>query len=54
MKAVVVVPDDTEAKRRIVTREAAEGKLVPDLAVSNMKANFMVPEIDEPFSDVSK
>ena len=48
-KAVVVVPNDCEFKRRMAAREAAEGKEVPDAAVINMKANFVLPEIEETF-----
>ena len=50
---MVVVPDDTEFKRRVAVRENLEGKEIPDQAVFNMKSNFVVPEIEEPFSDVS-
>merc|ERR1712080_62370 len=48
-KAVVVVPSDTEFKRRVAAREAIEGKEVPDAAVLNMKANFVLPEVEETF-----
>jgi hypothetical protein len=34
-----------EFKRRVAAREAIEGKEVPDAAVINMKANFVLPEV---------
>ena len=34
-----------EFKRRVAAREAVEGKEVPDAAVINMKANFVLPEV---------
>ena len=48
-KAIVVVPNDGEFKRRVQAREAIEGKEVPDAAVLNMKANFVLPEVEENF-----
>ncbi len=36
-KAVVVLPTDQEFQRRVVLREAKEGKEIPDSAVLNMK-----------------
>ena len=50
VKIVVVVPDDAEYKRRVALREAEEGKEVPDSAVHNMKANFVLPEIEETYA----
>ena len=50
IKVVVVVPDDAEYKRRVALREAEEGKEVPDSAVHNMKANFVLPEIEETYA----
>ena len=49
-KAVVVVPTDEEYQRRVAHREATEGKDIPDSAVLNMKANFVVPEIEEVYA----
>ena len=48
-KAIVVVPSDHEFKRRVAVREAKEGKEVPDAAVLNMKANFVLPDFEETF-----
>ena len=48
-KAIVIVPNDNEFKRRVQTREAVEGKEVPDAAVLNMKANFVLPDFEENF-----
>ena len=48
-KAIVVVPNDQEFRRRVQEREAIEGKEVPDAAVINMKANFLLPEVEEIF-----
>ena len=50
IKTIVVVPDDAEYKRRVALREAEEGKEVPDSAVHNMKANFVLPEIEETYA----
>ena len=41
----MVVPPDDEFRRRVTEREAIEGKEVPDAAVHNMKANFVLPEV---------
>ena len=49
VKAVVVVPTDQEFRRRVSAREALEGKEVPDAAVLNMKANFVLPDFEETF-----
>jgi len=48
-KAIVVVPNDQEFRRRVQERESIEGKEVPDAAVVNMKANFVLPEVEETF-----
>ena len=53
LKAVVVVPAEEEFRRRVSEREAVEGKEVPDQAVLNMKSNFVLPEIEEQFLEVS-
>lgn len=51
-RAVVIVPNDEEFKRRVAKREAEEGKDVPDSAVLEMKGevnsscmlkNFLLP-----------
>ena len=46
---MVVVPTDQEFRRRVSAREALEGKEVPDAAVLNMKANFVLPDFEETF-----
>jgi len=51
-KAVTVVPSDDEFRRRVSEREAIEGKEIPDSAVLNMKANFVLPEVEEVFKEV--
>ena len=48
-KAIVVVPSDDEFRRRVQAREAKDGKEVPDAAVLNMKANFVLPDFEETF-----
>ena len=48
-KAIVVVPSDDEFRRRVQVREAKDGKEVPDAAVLNMKANFVLPDFEETF-----
>ena len=48
-KAIVVVPSDHEFRRRVQVREARDGKEVPDAAVLNMKANFVLPDFEETF-----
>ena len=52
LKAVVVVPSNDEYIRRATLRSQEEGKEVPEEAVLNMKANFVLPDVEEPFSDV--
>ncbi|KAK7792564.1 hypothetical protein R5R35_008661 [Gryllus longicercus] len=51
-RAVVVVPTDEEFKRRIEKREKLEGKDVPDSAVLEMKANFVLPTVGDVFEMV--
>lgn len=51
-KAVVVVPSETEYKRRCDKRDREEGKEIPDSAVLEMKANFKLPEENDIFDDV--
>ena len=52
LKAVVVVPSNDEYIRRSAIRAQEEGKEVPEEAVLNMKANFVLPGVKEPFADV--
>lgn len=52
LKAVVVVPSNDEYLRRWTLRSQEEGKEVPEEAVLNMKANFVLPDVEEPFTDV--
>ncbi|XP_014661374.1 PREDICTED: heterogeneous nuclear ribonucleoprotein U-like protein 1 isoform X2 [Priapulus caudatus] len=51
-KAIVIVPDDEEFKRRIIKRTKDEGKEVPDSAVLEMKANFTLPETGGFFDEI--
>ncbi|XP_052265437.1 uncharacterized protein LOC127867956 isoform X2 [Dreissena polymorpha] len=49
-KAAILVPDDSELKRRSDKRTYEDGKYVPEEAVLDMKANFKLPpENDENF-----
>eukprot|EP00094_Tigriopus_californicus_P006584 TCALIF_06340-PA protein Name:"Similar to HNRNPUL1 Heterogeneous nuclear ribonucleoprotein U-like protein 1 (Homo sapiens)" AED:0.04 eAED:0.04 QI:0/0.57/0.37/0.87/0.85/1/8/0/1426 len=50
-KAIVVVPENAEYLRRVSVREMAEGKEVPDDAVLSMKANFVLPDLEETYFD---
>ena len=50
--AAVVVTTDEVLKERTAKREKEEGKIVPESAVLEMKANFVLPEIGEVFDDV--
>ena len=56
-KAIVVVPTDQEFQRRCAIRTQEFGKEIPESAVVNMKANFVLPEYEEVkskiFSDVN-
>lgn len=51
-RAVVIVPTDEEFLRRCEKREKEEGKDVPDIAVLEMKANFVMPEQGSLFDEV--
>ena len=51
-KAVVVVPVDSEFSRRVRLRNIEAGQEIPTAAVDQMKANFVLPEYDESFSEV--
>ena len=46
-KAIVVIPSDEEFQKRCTNRTNDFGKEIPDSAVDNMKANFVVPECEE-------
>ena len=50
--AAVVVNTNEVLKQRTEKREREEGKVVPESAVFEMKANFSLPEIGEVFDDV--
>ena len=50
--AAVLVTTDEVLKERTAKREKEEGKIVPESAVLEMKANFVLPEIGEFFDDV--
>ena len=50
--AAVVVTTDEVLKERTAKREEEEGKIVPESAVMEMKANFVLPEVGEFFDDV--
>lgn len=51
-RAIVIVPTDEEFIRRCQKREKEEGKDVPDIAVLEMKANFVMPEQGSLFDEV--
>ena len=51
-KAVVVVPADPEFQRRVGARNIEQGQEIPTAAVDQMKANYVLPEYDESFSEV--
>uniref|UniRef100_A0A673H823 Uncharacterized protein n=1 Tax=Sinocyclocheilus rhinocerous TaxID=307959 RepID=A0A673H823_9TELE len=46
-KAIVICPTDEDLKERTLKRTDEEGKDVPDHAVLEMKANFVLPEVGE-------
>ena len=50
--AAVLVTTDEVLKERTAKREKEEGKIVPESAVLEMKANFVLPEVGEIFDDV--
>ncbi|PFX28039.1 heterogeneous nuclear ribonucleoprotein U-like protein 1 [Stylophora pistillata] len=50
--ADVVVNTNEVLKERALKSEQEEGKVVPESAVMEMKANFVLPEVDEIFEDV--
>ena len=49
--AAVLVPTDSEMKRRSDKRTREDGKDVPESAVMEMKANFKLPDHTEDFVD---
>ncbi|XP_068727189.1 heterogeneous nuclear ribonucleoprotein U-like protein 1 [Montipora capricornis] len=50
--AAVIVNTNDVLKERTEKREREEGKIVPQSAVMEMKANFVLPEVGEVFNDV--
>uniref|UniRef100_A0A8C7VK36 SAP domain-containing protein n=1 Tax=Oncorhynchus mykiss TaxID=8022 RepID=A0A8C7VK36_ONCMY len=52
-KAIVICPTDEDLKERTLKRTDEEGKDVPDHAVLEMKANFVLPEAGEFLDDVT-
>uniref|UniRef100_A0A3B3TC97 Uncharacterized protein n=1 Tax=Paramormyrops kingsleyae TaxID=1676925 RepID=A0A3B3TC97_9TELE len=52
-KAIVICPTDEDLKERTLKRTDEEGKDVPDHAVLEMKANFVLPEAGEFLDDVA-
>uniref|UniRef100_A0A8C1M370 Heterogeneous nuclear ribonucleoprotein U like 1 n=1 Tax=Cyprinus carpio TaxID=7962 RepID=A0A8C1M370_CYPCA len=52
-KAIVICPTDEDLKERTLKRTDEEGKDVPDHAVLEMKANFVLPEVGEFLDDVT-
>ena len=50
--AAVIVNTNEVLKERTLKREKEEGKVVPDSAIMEMKANFVLPEVGEIFDDV--
>ncbi|XP_060768561.1 heterogeneous nuclear ribonucleoprotein U-like protein 1 [Neoarius graeffei] len=51
-KAIVICPTDEDLKERTLKRTDEEGKDVPDHAVLEMKANFVLPDAGEFLDDV--
>ena len=50
--AAVIVTTNEVLKERTEKREREEGKVVPQSAILEMKANFVLPEVGEIFDDV--
>lgn len=50
--AAVIVNTEEVLKERTTRREKEEGKVVPESAILEMKANFALPEVGEVFDDV--
>ncbi|XP_003198760.2 heterogeneous nuclear ribonucleoprotein U-like protein 1 [Danio rerio] len=51
-KAIVICPTDEDLKDRTLKRTDEEGKDVPDHAVLEMKANFVLPDVGEFLDEV--
>nr|XP_055056450.1 heterogeneous nuclear ribonucleoprotein U-like protein 1 [Misgurnus anguillicaudatus] len=51
-KAIVICPTDEDLKERTLKRTDEEGKDVPDHAVLEMKANFVLPDAGEYLDEV--
>ncbi|XP_060719339.1 heterogeneous nuclear ribonucleoprotein U-like protein 1 isoform X2 [Tachysurus vachellii] len=52
-KAIVICPTDEDLKERTLKRTDEEGKDVPDHAVLEMKANYVLPEAGEFLDEVT-
>lgn len=50
--AAVIVNSNEVLKERTEMREKEEGKIVPQSAVMEMKANFVLPQVGEVFDDI--
>ncbi|KAK3091275.1 hypothetical protein FSP39_018519 [Pinctada imbricata] len=50
-RACILQPDDSELQRRSEKRTVEDGKYVPESAVIEMKANFKLPEDNDPLFD---
>uniref|UniRef100_A0A8C9TLW2 Heteroous nuclear ribonucleoprotein U like 1 n=1 Tax=Scleropages formosus TaxID=113540 RepID=A0A8C9TLW2_SCLFO len=51
-KAIVICPTDEDLKERTLKQTSEEGKDVPDHAVLEMKANFVLPEVGDFLDEV--
>ncbi|KAI2653654.1 Heterogeneous nuclear ribonucleoprotein U [Labeo rohita] len=52
-KAIVICPTDEDLKERTLKQTHEEGKDVPDHAVLEMKANFVLPEVGDFLDEVT-
>ncbi|XP_059362273.1 heterogeneous nuclear ribonucleoprotein U-like protein 1 isoform X3 [Carassius carassius] len=52
-KAIVICPTDEDLKERMFKQTHEEGKDVPDHAVLEMKANFVLPEVGDFLDEVT-
>ena len=52
MRFLAVLKRQLESFLIFFDRSQEEGKAVPEEAVLNMKANFVLPDIEEPFTEV--
>ena len=50
-RAIVVVPEDEEYKRRMEEKERTEGRDIPSDAIVEMRAGFELPTVDSGFID---